>query len=369
MTLRPPWAKQIGPFPTLYQAANWIRAKFLLAMGSLDGWPYNTGIGTVIPVTIETSGDWSPFLNGKLTATAMVGNKSVSASVPAISGMHDLNLYITYLLSGPVTLDLALTASNLPFVWNLGSFGGPGAEAKAGVTFDVAAPTNFSPLKVTVTSDSWASGAPVKVTLTLVSVEAPGIPTTDVGISNTWQGSMTPSSSGTDSEFLLDTDELFITGGATYQVEATIIDSSGNSHSASATITNEPLTVGLQIPIPKPTGGGQGMFPIQVTADIPYVGEVAVPDVTVYAEASPASGSTPLKTKSAPTDKNGRTGIGFDASQIVSSEAYTVSLTASATYTDQGKTLTISGSTSFSALGSLLISGVDFTTALEMKVV
>ena len=356
----------MGPFPSLFKAANWVRAKFLLLMGSTEGWPYNTGIGTVIPVTIDASGDWSAFQNPKFTVVASASGKSSSVSVPAVSGLSDLNAYLTYVLAGDVTLDLSLTASNMQFTYYLGSFEGTGYDAQTGVEFQVSAPTNFSKLSVTVTAPGWTAGLPVSVSLQPLSIDVLGQNTPLAIPPKIWKGTMLLSNTGTDAEFLLRETSLYVVDGVTYQITAQIIDEQGNVHKQELTMTNEELTTAFQFTFQPPPGGGQGLIPVVVQYDIPEVGEVHIPGLTVKAVAVPASKSEDITVDSPPTDDNGVTSIGFPADKISPNTSYRVTLSTSGTYETEGETITVSGSTTFSALGSFLLAGTDIVQYINL---
>ena len=62
--LQPPWEKNFGPFPSVYNASNWVRAKFQLMMGSLSGWNYNANIasGAYFNVALQSADNDIPMI-------------------------------------------------------------------------------------------------------------------------------------------------------------------------------------------------------------------------------------------------------------------------------------------------------------------
>ena len=118
--VQPPWATGIGPFPSVYQAANWIRAKFQLMMGDLSGWAYNSLIvkgGTVqlqvLPGTnpILPSGAWVVVgpMYGPSGDTINVGNSPNQAPAFQLPASGALTLYLDAVMN--VTYQYTLNLS------------------------------------------------------------------------------------------------------------------------------------------------------------------------------------------------------------------------------------------------------------------
>ncbi len=348
MTLTPPWLKALGPFPSLFQSANWVRAKFLLAMGSLNGWSYNSITRGSVPLTIITSGDASPLQKpGYLIEVVdLTTGQRVVVPQPLDSPDMDLNAYLTYLITDEIQVTVSLIAVNLPSPtgMQLAQTTVQGQSAANGVTVDVTLPDFSSGVNVTVTSSSGAQGYPVNVNIYNGGIEV-----------LTQLGSMIPASSGSGTEFVLHAPDQVLFAADDYTVIAQITTPNGNFASAENTVTGAQLSKGisLAITIPKAVQGG---LPVEV------VQQQEVNNISVYVPVQGALVSaTATDTNGTVLKASGTSGQGglltLVFSNVDSSQTYKVVVTATLP-SEQGAT----GSATLPALsGSVLAAGTDAT--------
>ncbi len=278
--VQPPWATGLGPFPSVFQSANWVRSKFQLMMGDLSGWAYNALIvkGGVVDVTFEPSpGQTLPYiLQVAVTMTDPNGNVILqqiasNALATAVNGIAVDELTTTMNTSYQYQVEVVGYGPPTPYSatgpsWVIDNGTYTGAQIYAGLNLTATVPDLAYEGRVTVSVRS--SSGPVTnapVTIAVIDVTTGG----GIGLGATMGGSTLTDTTG-QATFAQSTS--FVAGDL-FNVNWTIGPLYAPIKSGTNEVTGSELASGVLVPVVLEAPGG----PPVGSADSVLV-TVSVPD-------------------------------------------------------------------------------------------
>lgn len=351
----PPWAGKIGPFPSPFTMATWIRSKFYLMMGSLDGWQYNSMSRGVIALTLDVTGATTAL--GKtgvvIVLTDLTSGASITLPQPIDAAQVDVNAYLNYMLSDSINITVGLTGINLagPGGYALLNETVTGFEAAAGLILPIAIPDLAVGLNVTVSSGAAAIGDMVNVTvydpnnLEVFGTIGSMLETTNQNLKG-----------GATSAFTVNAPTLAFFAGDTYTVNATITTPNGNLNTATASVAGSGLdSVSLSVAIAPPVAGG---LPVEVVEQTEFQNiSVNAPVGGALVNAVATDGNGNQLTASGTTPASGLVTLVF--SPVVSTQTYSIVINASLG--------SLNGTITLPAVsGAVLEAGTDMTTQVQI---
>ncbi len=351
----PPWAGKIGPFPSPFTMATWIRSKFYLMMGSLDGWQYNSMSRGVIALTLDVTGATTAL--GKtgvvIVLTDLTSGASLTLPQPVDASQIDVNAYLNYMLSDSINISVGLTGINLagPGGYALLDETVTGFEASAGLVLPVTIPDLAVGLNVTVSSGAAAIGDMVNVT-----VYDPNNLEVFGTIGSMLETTSQDLKGGATSAFTVNAPSLAFFAGDTYTVNATITTPNGNLNTATASVAGSGLdSVSLSVAIAPPVSGG---LPVEVVEQTEFENiSVNAPVGGALVNAVATDGNGNQLTASGTTPASGLVTLVF--SSVDPTQTYSIVINASLG--------SLNGTITLPAVsGAVLEAGTDMTTQVQI---